>query len=108
VADKIGGFDSRPVRTGGDRPVERAAVRTKADQAATPTADESSVRLTDAARQLAALERAIANAPDVDMARVQELRDAIASGRYAVDADRIVTRLLDLERELAAAARPTR
>jgi negative regulator of flagellin synthesis FlgM len=108
VANKIGGFDSRPVRTGGDRPVERADVRPKADQAAAATPSDSSVTLTDAAKRLAALERAVVNVPDVDMARVEELRNAIESGRYAVDADRLATRLLDLERELAQAARPAR
>ncbi len=108
MAEKIGGLDSRPVRTGGDRPVERVDARTKADQAASSAPEESSVTLTEAARRLAALERAVANAPDMDLARVEELRNAIASGRYTVDADRLVTRLLDLERELAQAARPAR
>jgi negative regulator of flagellin synthesis FlgM len=108
VANKIGGFDSRPVRTGGDRPVERADVRPKADRASPTTPSDTSVTLTDAAKRLAALERAVADVPDMDMARVEELRNAIESGRYSVDAERIVTRLLDLERELASATRPAR
>lgn len=108
MANKIGDFDNRPVRTGADRAVERAGARATADQKAAATPADSSVTLTDAAKRLAALERAIAAVPEVDTARVEELRDAIASGRYSVDAERIATRLLDLERELASAARPAR
>ena len=33
MANKIDGFDSRPVRTGGDRPVERADLRARTEQA---------------------------------------------------------------------------
>jgi len=108
VANKIGGIDSRPVRAGGERTVERADVRPRTGQAAATTPGESSVTLTDAARRLAAIERAVANVPDVNLARVEELRAAIESGRYSVDAERIASRLLDLERELAAATRPAR
>jgi negative regulator of flagellin synthesis FlgM len=108
VANKIGGFDNRPVRTGGDRPVERADSRAKADQAAAPIPSDTSVTLTDAARRLAALERVVASIPDVDVARVAELRSAIESGRYTVDAERIASRLLDLERELSAVLPPSR
>lgn len=108
MANKIGGFDNRPVRTGADRPVERADVRATTGQNTGATSADSSVTLTDAAKRLAALERAIAAVPDVDMARVEELRSAIESGRYSVDADRIARRLLDLEHELSAAARPAR
>jgi len=108
VANKIGGFDSPPVRTGGDRPVERADLRAKAEQGVAANPGDSSVTLTDAARRLAALERVIANVPDVDLARVAELRSAIESGRYTVDAERIASRLLDLERDLSTVARPSR
>jgi negative regulator of flagellin synthesis FlgM len=108
VANKIGGFENRPVRTGADRPVERTDPRAQAGQPAAATPADSSVTLTDAARRLAALERAVANVPEVDTARVEELRSAIESGRYSVDAERIATRLLDLERELASVARPAR
>jgi negative regulator of flagellin synthesis FlgM len=108
VANKIGDIGSRPVRTGADRAVERADVRAPAGQQAAVAPADSSITLTEAAKRLAALERAIAALPEVDMARVEELRDAIASGRYAVDAERIASRLLDLEQELASATRPAR
>jgi negative regulator of flagellin synthesis FlgM len=108
VANKIGGIDSSPVRTGGDRPVERADLRPGAGQGVVATPSDSSVTLTDAARRLAALERVIAGVPEVDLARVEELRSAIESGRYTVDAERIASRLLDLERELSTVRRPSR
>jgi negative regulator of flagellin synthesis FlgM len=108
VANKIGGIDSSPVRTSGDRPVERADLRARTEPGIASSPVDSSVTLTDAARRLAALERVIAGVPDVDLARVEELRSAIESGRYTVDADRIASRLLDLERELSAVGRPSR
>jgi negative regulator of flagellin synthesis FlgM len=108
VANKIGGFENRPVLTGADRPVERADPRAQPGQSSAATSADSSVTLTDAALRLASLERAVAGVPEVDMARVTELRSAIESGRYSVDAERIAARLLDLERELAAVARPAR
>ncbi len=108
MANKIGGIDSSPVRTGGDRPVERADLRARTEQGVAASPVDSSVTLTDAARRLATLERVIAGVPDADLARVAELRSAIESGRYTVDAERIASRLLDLERELATARGPSR
>lgn len=104
MTNKIGGIDSRPVQSGGDRPVERAGTRTDGGKAVPSTG--SNVSITDTAMRLAALERAVAAAPDIDAARVAELRAAIESGRYVVNAERIASRLLDLEQELQSAAQP--
>jgi negative regulator of flagellin synthesis FlgM len=61
------------------------------------------VRLTDSAVQLAALEKALAQVPDVDLKRVEEVRTAIQSGEYKIDAQQIAAKLMQLERALAAA-----
>lgn len=57
----------------------------------------ASVDLSAAARNLAALQNTDG---DIDMAKVQELRDAIASGQYKVDTSRIAESLIASAREL--------
>lgn len=77
-------------RSGEDRtqPVEAA-----------PAAD--SMRLTGEAAGLQALERELGAAPaGIDIARVNEVKAAIADGSYRVDAQEIATRMLAFETEL--------
>ncbi|MEL7450080.1 MAG: flagellar biosynthesis anti-sigma factor FlgM [Pseudomonadota bacterium] len=57
------------------------------------------VQLTDSARVLHELERAVADAPVVDATRVGELAQAVASGEYQVDAERVAEKILQLDRE---------
>lgn len=57
----------------------------------------ASVDLSPAARNLAALQNSDG---DINMAKVQELRDAIASGQYKVDTSRIADSLIASAREL--------
>lgn len=102
MSTKINGFENRPVQVGGDRPLDRGVAARQAD---TPAGNASSVQLTDSALRLAALERALADVPEVDMKRVAEMRDAIESGRYAVDARKLADKLVELEQALHAARR---
>lgn len=57
----------------------------------------ASVDLSAAARHLAALQN---GENDIDVAKVQELRDAIASGRLKIDTSRIAESLIASAREL--------
>lgn len=59
-----------------------------------------SVSLTRAAADLLQLEDTLQNLPEVDRARVEAIRSAIADGSYEVDASRIVDSLLQSEAEL--------
>ncbi|TLX20714.1 MULTISPECIES: flagellar biosynthesis anti-sigma factor FlgM [Thermomonas] len=81
--------DSGPVRAGGAR---GAAV------AATPPVD--SLRLTGQAVGLKAMARDLASPGKPDMARIEEIRNAIDSGTYEIHPQEIASRLLALEREL--------
>jgi negative regulator of flagellin synthesis FlgM len=101
VTNKIGGYGNRPVHNGTGKTVSRerdagapASQSAEAGKAATP------VRITDQARQLAALERAVQDAPVVNDARVAAVRTAIEEGRYEVVPERIADRLLRMEQEL--------
>jgi len=70
------------------RPVEAAAAA-------------DSLRLTGEATGLQTLQRDLATRPAFDEARVQALRESIASGSYKVDAEAIASRMLDLDARLA-------
>jgi negative regulator of flagellin synthesis FlgM len=102
MSGKITGFGDRPVQVGGKGTVERPGSRTAATTPAS-VAGSSEVNITDTAVQLAALEKALAQVPDVDMKRVEALRRDIESGNYKVDPKRIADKLLELERNLASA-----
>ncbi len=62
-----------------------------------PRAGEDSVSLTGQARQLKAIEEALAEQPDVDAARVAALREAIESGTYRIDIQRLAANLFRSE-----------
>jgi negative regulator of flagellin synthesis FlgM len=106
VAMRIKGTDSSPVDSGGTRAVERVRRSTAVDSATTPAqSGADSVQITDSARQLAGLEQAIREVPDVDARRVETLQQSIERGQYRVDAGRIADRLLQLEGDIAASGK---
>jgi negative regulator of flagellin synthesis FlgM len=104
VTNKIGsgGVDNRPAQVATERSVQRtnASNGTAPAAADNGVAGNSGVQITDSARQLAALEQAIRAIPDVDEAKVAEIRNAIANGTYQVSPDRIAEKLLRIENEL--------
>lgn len=112
MTQKISGPDSqgRPVSvTGGagvSRPRDVGHEHRGTDQAGqTARAD---IEITPAARQLAALEKVIAQIPVVDETRVKVIAGAIADGRYKVDAEKVAERLLRSDADLAVARRRER
>lgn len=58
------------------------------------------VVLTDTAARLQAAERIIAETPEVDRQRIDQLRQSIADGSYQVDAGRTADKLLQFESQL--------
>ena len=103
MTTKITGFQNRPVQVGTEKTVPRARHGpTGSTESAAPS---NSVRITDQARQLAALEQAVQSMPIVNEARVTEIRLAIEEGRYEVDPERIADKLLRMDQDLHAAER---
>lgn len=98
MATKIDGLQNRPVQVGAEKPV----VLRPREAGAIPStaAGGSPVHITDQARRLAALEHAVQSAPDVNEARVAEIRSAIEEGRYEISPQRIAEKLLRLDQEL--------
>ncbi|HHB13291.1 MAG TPA: flagellar biosynthesis anti-sigma factor FlgM [Chromatiales bacterium] len=56
------------------------------------------VTLTDTARQMQAAERRAAQSSGVDEKRVEEVRAALAEGRYRIDPQRVARKLMAFER----------
>ena len=63
------------------------------------TAD--AVTLTATAEKLKALEEKLAAVPEVDSERVAQLREAINTGQYKIDAESTAEKLIDFEKSLS-------
>ena len=101
MTNKIGGYGNRPVHNGTGKSVSRERdAGTSGSQAAEGAKAAAPVQITDQARRLAALERAVNDAPVVNEARVAAVRTAIEEGRYEVAPERIAEKLLRMEQEL--------
>jgi negative regulator of flagellin synthesis FlgM len=101
VTSTIGGYGDRPVHTGTGKSVSRERdAGTSASQAAESGKSATGVRVSEQARQLAALERAVQDAPVVNEARVAAIRLAVEEGRYEVVPERVADKLLRMEQEL--------
>lgn len=101
MTNKIGGYGNRPVQSGPGKSVSRERdAGTSASQSAEAGKAATPVRITDQARQLAALESAVQAAPVVNEARVAAVRLAVEEGRYEVDPERVADKLLRMEHEL--------
>jgi negative regulator of flagellin synthesis FlgM len=107
VTTRIKGTDTSAVDTGKPRAVAGTRRTGTVTSASTPATNKTtdSVSITDAARRLAALQEQLAGMPEVDTARVTELRQQIDQGKYKANPGAIADRLLQLERDFASATR---
>ncbi|MGQ0658606.1 MAG: flagellar biosynthesis anti-sigma factor FlgM [Chromatiales bacterium] len=60
------------------------------------------VHLTQGAAELQALEKAVSEAPDFDVERVNRIRQAIAEGTYQIDGQKLAESLLRFETQMAS------
>ncbi|MCG5535726.1 flagellar biosynthesis anti-sigma factor FlgM [Ectothiorhodospira mobilis] len=63
-----------------------------------PTGPGDKVTLTETARRLSDLEQSATAQPEVNSERVEALRQAIAEGRYEVDARAVAEKIMNAER----------
>ncbi|HUN26931.1 MAG TPA: flagellar biosynthesis anti-sigma factor FlgM [Steroidobacteraceae bacterium] len=70
-------------------------------QSPSTSTSSSDVQITSAAAQLAALEQSLMAQPVVDPGRVAAASDAIASGSYAVQPEKVALGLMKTEQALA-------
>jgi negative regulator of flagellin synthesis FlgM len=101
MSNKIQGYGTQaPVVSGGAKtaPAERVAGdQQKVPAVQAPTGD--SVTLTGAARQLQKLAEAVAAAPVTDAERVANVKRAVTSGTYEVNAERVADKIIAASRE---------
>jgi len=84
----------------------RQATRSTASGAATtPSTPAEVVTLTERAARLQELNDAVRDLPVVDEARVSALKEALASGGYAIDDEAVADKLAALEAALARGRR---
>ena len=104
MPNEINGFRPRPLDTGDSkgatRPTGSRASQNSSGKPVATTPQTDTVSLTDTAARLRELEAALANAPEVDSARVEALRQAIAEGKYDVNSVHVADKLVALERDL--------
>lgn len=82
--------------------VSRTEPTVKQQETGTSSAADS-VSLTDTAARLQKLENTIAELPVVDTQRVEDIRNAIASGEYEINPGRIADKMLGMDAELNGA-----
>jgi negative regulator of flagellin synthesis FlgM len=107
VANRIKGLDGGSIGPGSSNPIEKIRISTTVNPAggdSSPTAQTDSVHITQSARSLAALAQAVNDSPDIDAGRVAAVQQAIDSGQYIVNPERIASRLLQLEQDLSSAS----
>lgn len=106
MTNKISGADSRLGPVSGAAPVARTRAPASGDPGA--GGGDAGVRITDGARQLASLEKAIAALPVLDEARVAAVAKSLEEGRFVIDPQRVADKLLRMDQDLSAAARKER
>jgi negative regulator of flagellin synthesis FlgM len=106
MTEKINGQGIRPTDTAGTRRSEAAkAPGSQGHGRAAGAADSSAaagdtVSITQSGLLLSKLEELVQGTPVVDAGRVAALKDAIASGSYEIDDQRVADNLLRFERDV--------
>lgn len=90
--------------TGSPRPGAGKAASSEAKQApaGSVAANSDSVELTSASLKLSAIEGSLGGQPVIDSARVSEIRQAIAEGKFKINPDAIADKLVASVKELLA------
>ena len=77
----------------------------QAKTGARPGTEQTDVKLSPRAAQLQELETQLAAIPVVDRSRVENIKQAIASGQYAVNADNVAQGLIDSVKDMLHVAK---
>ena len=106
MTEKINGHGFRPTDTAGTRRSDAAKAASSQEQSPTAAAEKSAasgekVSITQSGLLMSKLEEIVQRTPAVDQDRVAALKDAIASGKYEIDDQRVADKMLRLERELS-------
>jgi negative regulator of flagellin synthesis FlgM len=104
MTERINGQGFRPADTAGTRRADASKRAGSSSSAASSAASAPStgdqVNLTRSGLLLSKLEEIVSNAPAVDAERVRAIKDALASGNYEIDDQRVADSMLRFDREL--------
>jgi len=103
MTEKINGQGLRPSDTASTRRTDSAkpaAREGKSPATAGEAATGDTVNITASGLLMSKLEEIVQRTPVVDADRVAAIKDAIASGNYEVDDQRVADRLLKFERDV--------
>jgi len=98
MANDITGINANRLTQSGSRNAQR--INDKADDAGSNDRSSSGadkVSLTSTAARLKELEQRLSDQAPVDTRRVNDMKNAIASGEYQVDADRVADKMIEFE-----------
>jgi negative regulator of flagellin synthesis FlgM len=97
---KIKGASSKLKQTGSSKS-SGAGKNAKSPSATTVgVSNDDSVELTETASRLQQIEQALSNIPIVDDARVESISQAIGTGQYQIDNEKIADRIITSEEGL--------
>ncbi|HEV7269084.1 flagellar biosynthesis anti-sigma factor FlgM [Pseudoxanthomonas sp.] len=100
MSQKIEGTPPAAVRTTGPVGGRVAPAGAERSRPVEASAGGDSLRLTGEAASLQAMQRELSNAPAINEARVQAVREALQAGTYKVNAEAIADGMLGLEDQL--------
>ena len=104
MTEKINGQGFRPTDTAGTRRSDAAKPAGGRGENRTEANDKPSsadtVSITQSGLLMSKLQEIVQSAPVVDSERVAALKDAIASGSYEIDDQRVADRMLKFERDV--------
>lgn len=63
-------------------------------------ASGDTVTFTNTAAEMLKLEESLSNVPDIDNSRVEAIKASISEGSYQIDPEKIVSNLLNIEKDL--------
>ena len=105
MSSKIGGVDSssQAAALGAGRAAQRpqGAPTGGTQSSSTSSGSDESVQITGTARQLASLEQAVRDTPEVNTAKVAQISTAIAQGTYTINSQHIADQLVQSDKDLA-------
>lgn len=77
----------------------------KSQEGDQPSWSMSDVSLSESAQQISSLEKKLKALPGINLDRIEAIREDIIGGAYIVDAEKIVSTLLSLERSFVSQGR---
>jgi len=90
----------RPSNAAGNAAARPTGATSSAGSEVAAVANADSVKLSEEAADLAAVQKQLSDAPSIDSARVAAVKALLDSGSYRVNPEEIARRLAQLEREL--------